>query len=217
MGPDHLSPDEQKRRVAAGYDEVSLAYRGDRYEYGGSGYEQALAMLLPELTPYDRVLDLGCGCGIPATQVLAGACRVVGADLSAVQLGRARTLVPKADFVRADMASLEVRAGAVQAVVAFWSIIHVPLEEQPRLLARVYDWLQPGGVFLATVGYAAWAGSEDDWCEVPGATMYWSHADRNTYRDWFESAGFSIERESFIPEGSGGATLLFARTPGTNR
>jgi SAM-dependent methyltransferase len=195
MGQDHLSPVEQKRRISRGYDAVSHAYRSDRYAYNGSGYEQALALLLPELASHDRVLDLGCGCGIPATQALDGACRVLGADLSAVQLKRARALVPGADLVRADMATMALRSGTLRAVVAFWSIIHVPLAEQPRLLARVHEWLQPHGVFLATVGYAAWVGCEDDWCDVPGATMYWSHADRNTYRDWFRSAGFAIEKE----------------------
>src|SRR5205823_11044391 len=62
-------------------------------------------------------------------------------------------------------------------------------------------------LLLATVGSAAWTGIEDDW---HGAPMYWSHADRDTYLRWLEELGFRILWTRFIPEGSGGHTLLFA-------
>jgi SAM-dependent methyltransferase len=134
-----------------------------------------------------------------------------------VQLARARKLVPTAQFLRADMATLHFRPGSLGAVVALWSIIHVPLEEQPALLARVLDWLEPGGLFLASVGYNHWVGSEPDWLNVSGATMYWSHTDRDTNREWFIAAGFVIEHEDFLVDTLGsvpsGATVFFARKP----
>ena len=212
-----MDPAEQKRRVAHGYDQVSLAYRGDDYDYGPSGYSRILGLALPELAPHDHVLELGCGNGIPVTRALASHCRVTGVDISSVQLSRARRLVPSARFLRADMATLHFRPSSLRAVVAFWSIIHVPLEQQPALLARVFDWLEPGGLFLATVGYNHWVGSEPDWLDVPGATMYWSHVGRDTYRTWFTDAGFVIEQEDFLADTLGsvpsGATVLFARKP----
>lgn len=208
---------QQKRLVARGYDQVSLAYRADDYPYENSGYERIINLVLPELGSADRVVELGCGNGIPVTRSLAEHCRVTGIDISATQLGRARTLVPMAGFARADMASLHFRPESLAAVVAFWSIIHVPLDEQPALLARVREWLRPGGVFVCSVGYHHWVGREDDWLDVPGATMYWSHMDRDGYREWFNGAGFSIEREDFLPDWLGsvpaGATVFFARKP----
>ncbi|MGI8926831.1 MAG: class I SAM-dependent DNA methyltransferase [Tepidiformaceae bacterium] len=213
MGALPLSPTEQKRRVAAGYDKVSIAYRADDFDYANSGYQRILALILLELSPADHVVELGCGCGVPVAQALSPRCRLTGVDLSAVQLARARALVSAARFLRADMATLHFRPRSLRAVVAFWSIIHVPLEDQPRLLSRVFDWLQPGGLFLATVGFREWVGSEPDWHGVPGATMYWSHADRATYLRWFEEAGFLVEHEDFVPEGDGGHTVFFARKP----
>jgi SAM-dependent methyltransferase len=218
--PPELTPAEQKRRVARGYDQVSEAYRDDDYEFAGSGYERILRLALPALEPADRVVELGCGNGIPVTRALAERCRVTGIDISAVQLARARRLVPAASFARADMGTLDFRPASLAAVVAFWSIIHVPLEDQRGLLGRVLDWLRPGGLFVCSVGYNYWVGQEDDWLEVPGATMYWSHVDRDTYREWFTAAGFATEREDFLPDSLGptasGATVFFARKPAAN-
>ena len=209
-----IGPAEQKRLVRRGYDMVSQAYRTDDYEYEGSGYQRILNLVLPELRGSDQVLELGCGCGIPVTKALAARCRVIGVDLSRVQLARARRLVPGVDFLEADMCRLQFREAAFSGITAFYSLIHVPLDEQMALLRRLRGWLRPGGFLLATVGYQRWIGSEEDWCGVSGATMYWSHEDRETNRRWFQEAGFELEREEFMPEGSGGATVLLARNPG---
>ena len=82
------------------------------------------------------------------------------------------------------------------------------LHDPVGVLEKIHRWLKPGGYLLATVGSGAWTGIEDDW---HGAPMYWSHADRDTYLRWLEELGFRILWTRFIPEGSGGHTLLFAR------
>src|ERR1017187_9644051 len=91
----------QRDLVRRGYDAISLAYRSDHSEPDGStaeapsryaGWVADLARLLP---PGAQVVDLGCGAGIPATRELSDrGLRVIGADFSAVQLRRARRLVP---------------------------------------------------------------------------------------------------------------------------
>jgi hypothetical protein len=44
--------------------------------------------------------------------------------------------------------------------------------------------------------------------------MWWSHADRDTYRDWLEAAGLAVVREEFVPEGDTGHVLFWAeRSP----
>jgi SAM-dependent methyltransferase len=212
-----LTPSDQKRRVAHGYDQVSRAYRPDHYDYEGSDYKRVLDLALPGLSPHDHLVELGCGNGIPVTRALAERCRITGIDISAVQVARAHILVPNAGFARADMATLHFRPASLTAVVAFWSIIHVPLEDQPALLGRVLDWLRPGGLFLCSVGFTHWVGSETDWLDVPGATMHWSHVDSDTYRAWFREAGFLIEREDTLTDWLSTeralATVFFARKP----
>src|SRR5439155_23092939 len=88
--------------------------------------------------------------------------------------------------------------------------------EQPVVLGRVSSWLVPGGRLLAIVGKLASTRIEHDFRGVRGAAMYWSHADVETYRTWFEEAGFAIEAEGSEPRnGNPGYSVIIGRR--TNR
>jgi SAM-dependent methyltransferase len=132
-------------------------------------------------------------------------------DISPVQIARARELVPDAEFRVADFTGLQLPDASFEAVIAFYSIIHVPLADQPALFESIASWLVPGGFLLASVGWEAWTGTEPDWCGVPGATMYWSHADRDTYGTWLTDRGLTVVREGFLPQGDGGHSVFLAR------
>lgn len=199
---------EPKRIVREGYDQISLNYRGDEFDFEHSDYKRSLDEFEHLLCPGDRVLDLGCGCGVPMARYLAEKYRVTGVDFSPVQIARARRLVPQARFVCADMTEAEFEPSAFDAVVSFFAIIHVPIEEQFALFGRLMGWLADGGHLMATVGDRAWTGTEADW---HGGEMYWSHADKDTYRTWIETLGGTILAERFLPEGSSGHTWLVAR------
>jgi cyclopropane fatty-acyl-phospholipid synthase-like methyltransferase len=163
---------------------------------------------MPLLHDGDPVLDLGCGCGVPATAILAQRYAVTGVDLSPVQITRARRLVPSAQFECADMSRVDFPAESFGAIVSFFAIIHVPVEQHPAILRKIHRWLRPAGYLFATVGSRAWTGIEDDW---HGAPMYWSHADQATYVAWLEETGFDVLWTRFIPEGAGGHTLILAK------
>ena len=207
----------QRDLVRAGYDAISSAYRDDlgrpdpstaettdRY----SRWVDELADLVPMGS---RVLDLGCGAGLPATRLLARrGFDVTGLDFSDVQIDRARRLVPEARFVRADMATWDAEPGSFDAVVSFYALIHGPLEDQRRLLPRISKWLAPNGYLLAIVGHERWRGVED----YLGAPMFWDHADTGTYLSWLAEAGLQPVWHRFEPEGAGGHTLVLARTGG---
>lgn len=203
----------QRALVRRGYDAVSHAYRSD----DGAGdpsvgedtgkyrrWAEDLARLLPAGA---RVVDLGCGAGVPATRELAAhGLRVAGVDFSPVQLSRARRLVPAGRFVQADMATLQLRPASVDAVTAFYSLIHLPLPDQRALLPRIRAWLRPGGYLLAVTGAAWWTGTED----FLGADMFWDHADTGAYLRWFGAAGLTPVWHRFVPEGNAGHTLILA-------
>jgi SAM-dependent methyltransferase len=201
--------DDPKDLVRRSYDRISHAYRGDSVGRTWR-YFAWLEGFIPFVQPGDAILDLGCGCGIPVAQELAQGFQVTGVDISAVQIARARQLVPQATFLHADMATLAFPAGTFSAIVSFFAIIHLPVREHRPLFARCFAWLQPGGYILATVGHQAWTGYQDNWY---GAPMYWSHADEATYLTWFQEVGFTVLWTQFIPEGEGGHVLVCARRP----
>lgn len=202
------SVDDPKALVRRGYDLTSRAYRADDADDGA--YAEWLDVLEQRVEPGAAVLDLGCGCGVPVARRLAGRYTVTGVDLSPVQVGRARTLVPAATFLCADMTRVQFPDASFAAIACLYSLIHLPLEEQPAMLRSVRRWLRPGGLFMATVGHQAWTGLEENWLGVVGGDMWWSHADSETYRKWVTEAGFKIERETFVPEGTGGHTFILA-------
>jgi SAM-dependent methyltransferase len=200
--------------VRRGYDVISRAYRDDdgRAKPGTdegtehyAGWVDELAQLLG---PRARVLDLGCGAGIPATRLLTEKnFDVLGVDISGVQIQRARQLVPGANFEQADMATWEHEPETFDAVVSFYALIHVPIQDQRSLLPKIRRWLRPGGYLLAIVGFERWTGVED----YLGAPMFWDHADRETYLAWLTEAALAPVWDRFVPEGSVGHTLVLAQ------
>ncbi|MDJ0976664.1 MAG: class I SAM-dependent methyltransferase [Planctomycetota bacterium] len=199
---------DAKRIVRKGYDAVSHAYRADDAALAFP-YDRFLEHLTPLLRAGDRVLDLGCGCGVPMARELAQSCDVTGVDFSAVQIERARALVPTASFVCADMASVDLPAASFDAIVSCYALIHVPLEEHRAIFSRVHTWLRPGGHALLVVGSQTWSGVED----YLGAPMFWSHEGTETNLRWIEEAGLTVLTHEFIPEGDVGHTMVLARRP----
>jgi SAM-dependent methyltransferase len=159
-----------KRVVEDGYDRMAESYLGSKNPEDPTTLG-ALEELTRGLPSGAAVLDLGCGAGVPVTRRLVDhRFAVTGVDFSARQLELARRLVPAANFVKADVTDLDFPPGSFDAVVAFYSIIHVPRIEHPMLLRRIHRWLKPGGAFLATWALGAREGEEEDW-EGWGAAM----------------------------------------------
>ncbi len=182
---------DPKRIVAAGYDRIAEAYLRWITEERSPIRQRYLALLMSRLSPGSRVLDLGCGAGVPVASTLATQHTVIGLDISARQLALARRHVLAARFVRGDIARPGFPASTFDAVTAFYAIIHVPRSEHAGLLQDIFRILRPGGLFLATMGQHTLADCyEDDWL---GAPTFFSHFDGETNRRLVEAAGFQIE------------------------
>jgi SAM-dependent methyltransferase len=210
------APGDPKRIVAAGYDAMAqryLEWSALRPSAVRLEYLQRAIELIPRGSD---VLELGCGAGIPMTLTLAAERRVTGVDISATQIELARQNVPAATFVQADMTALEFPAASFDAVVAFYSLTHVPRDEQPELIRRIRGWLRPAGVFIASMGADASPDEvEADWLGVP---MFFSHFGARRNRSLVEDAGLVVEeaRIRAEPEDRHDARFLWivARAPG---
>jgi len=215
--PRRPGPNAAKRLVRDGWDRASTFYRGegasaDVYGHDSRDHRAWLRPVMEGLPRGAAVLDLGCGVGVPDAALLATRFAVTGVDISPVQIERAKRLVPRATFVRADMTQVEFPAGTFGAVVCLYALIHVPLKEQRPLLERIHRWLARPGWLVVITGHEAYEGTEDDWLGS-GAPMYWSHADASTYRGWFEELGFEVIDQRLVPEGASGHELFLLRVP----
>jgi len=184
---DALDP---KQVVEQGYDRIAERYV--EWAQDGRTEERAryTSVLLDELSPGATVLDLGCGAGVPTTQQLAQRFEVTGVDVSARQIALAQQSVPEAQFIQADITQLDFPPASFDAVAAFYSIIHVPRQEQAKLLRDIASWLRPGGLLVATMGAHSMKANFDE--DFLGAPMYWSSFDSQTNRRLVKEAGLHI-------------------------
>jgi cyclopropane fatty-acyl-phospholipid synthase-like methyltransferase len=190
--------DDPRRIVANGYDVIAERYLEWTGEALSPGREHALAQIGAHVAAGARVLDLGCGAGVPMTRELARTYAVHGVDISAHQIELARKLVPSATFECADFGELEVGDASYDAVVAFFSLTHLERDELPALLSRVRRWLTPRGVFVAAFGVSDDAGTVDE--EWLGAPMFFSHFDAATNEQLVARTGFDILQSRIVTE-----------------
>lgn len=184
--------------VARGYDRAAERYLEWSALRPSPARLRYLGIALERIPAGARVLELGCGAGLPMTAALAETRDVTGVDISVRQVELARANVPKATFLHADMTTLAFGPATFDAVVAFYSLTHVPRDDLPGLLERVRRWLRPGGLFLASMGVEDDPGSiEADWL---GADMYFSHFSARKNRRLVEQAGLVVESADVATE-----------------
>ncbi|MFC2069944.1 class I SAM-dependent methyltransferase [Chloroflexota bacterium] len=182
--------DNPKKIVAEGYDSVTQPYLELIDSMGPRVRDKYLKVITDELPPGARILELGCGAGIPMTRVLSAHYRVIGVDISKEQLLLATRNVTEADFILGDMTRLGFNEAVFDAVAAFYSITHVPRDEHFQLLTDIYRMLKPGGLLVVTMG----AGDTPDSIEHGwlGASMFFSHFDGDKNETLLTDAGFHI-------------------------
>jgi SAM-dependent methyltransferase len=181
--------DPRIRIVGEGYDAMADEFAEWRGRIVGDPRGWWMEQLTSRLPSDARVLELGCGGGVPDTRHLAERFRVTGVDISGEQIARARANVPNASFVQGDLTTLELEPGSFDAVAAFYSFNHVPRDLLADVFARIHSWLVPRGLFLASFGTSdteSWVG---EWL---GATMFFSSFPREKTSRLLTEAGFDL-------------------------
>ena len=110
--------------------------------------QQLLDQFASQVRGVGLVCDLGCGPGHVARYLHERGVPVCGVDLAPEMVKRARELNPGIDFQVGDMRRLDVPDGAWAAIVAFYSIIHIPRAEVVAVLREFFRALAPGGLLL---------------------------------------------------------------------
>ncbi len=199
------TPDDRTARRAAQADAFDRI--GARYDEAfphKDGQVEATRWLAAQLPPGARVLDIGCGTGLPTARMLGDAgFPVTGIDISPVMLDLARQNAPDADLRQLDVLDLDPAAGPYDAAVAFFTLLMLPRAEIPQALKRVGDLLHPGGPFLLAM-------VEADLDDVPipflGSTVRVTGYPRTDLAPLLEASGFAVEdirERAYAPAGPG--------------
>jgi SAM-dependent methyltransferase len=131
-----------------GYSAAELAAAPDGADLGlGCGNPLAIA----SIKPGETVLDLGSGAGFDcflAARQLAGTGRVIGVDMTAAMITKARANAAKASFKNVEFRLGEIEAlpvadGSVDLIISNCVINLSP--EKARVFAEAFRVLKPGG------------------------------------------------------------------------
>jgi SAM-dependent methyltransferase len=195
-------PDSRTQIVADGYDAIGETFAAWRELIVGDPREEWEAELVSRLSDGARLLELGCGAGTVETKRLAERFTVTGVDISPRQVERARAAIPQAEFVCSDFTELDLPADSLDAVVAFYTLNHVPRELLAPLLTSAHGWLMPGGWLMVAFGTSDTPGWTGEWL---GAETFFASFPPDVNSRLVREAGFAIERDEVItfeePEG----------------
>src|SRR5207248_1925916 len=154
-----------------------------------------------------RILDIGCGNGVPATQELALKHEVTGVDISEEQIARARSNVPAAMFICGDARDVDLPVGAFDAIVALYLIDNIAREDYPAFFGRLRNLLRPNGRLLlsAEPGDDPW--QSYTWLGVP---MFINTLPTDELVQLLQDAGLSVARTEFETQLEGGRPIDYA-------
>ena len=197
---------DNKETVKAGYNAIAAKYVATRNE--NSEDVQLLQELVQRLPEKARILDAGCGAGVPVTKYLSRFYDVTGVDFAEEQIQLARQLVPQAQFLCQDITQLTFPDNSFDAICSYYAIIHIPRQEHQPLLQNFYRMLRPSGLALLCLGAND---LENDIAEdYLGIRMYWSHFDAETNLRMLETCGFDLIWSKLVADcSSPGSAHLF--------
>ena len=183
----------------------AIATRWDRTRGPLAQSEQRIIdLLVADLAPGARVLDLGCGTGRPiAEQLVARGLAVTGVDQSSRMLELARARLPRGRWLASRIEDFTPPPDKLPfaAAIAWDSLFHVPREHHAAVFARLRTALRPGGRFALTVGGSAGPAFTDTMLDH--TFFYDSHAP-DAATALLLDAGFAIVHAEFLSVPTGG-------------
>ncbi|AGZ39069.1 class I SAM-dependent methyltransferase [Actinoplanes friuliensis] len=163
------------------------------------------------------VADLGCGPGHVTAHLHNLGVEAFGVDLSPTMVDIARQDHPGLRFEVGSMTDLHLADGSVAALLAFWSLIHIPDDAIPTALNHFRRVLRPGGPVL--IGFHVGNESRLKTEGYGGHPMkvYVHRRQPEQMSAWLRNAGFTLNAQMVLdPDGSSPGAILIAHLTPSN-
>ncbi|MEU3739984.1 MULTISPECIES: class I SAM-dependent methyltransferase [unclassified Streptomyces] len=179
------------------------------YDADATSYADETRNLLAELPPEQEVMalfaeqvrahgggpvaDVGCGPGRITAHLRELGVDAFGIDLSPRMIEEARREHPGLRFEVGSMTHLDLAEGSLAALIAWYSIIHVPDEAIGTVLAGFRRVLRPGGLLLLGfhVGDASPPAPKEN--GEPWPESYVRRRQPSQVAAWLDEAGFTLD------------------------
>ncbi len=188
-----ITSDEMKRIVKEGYDLGKYAKYFGRNHNINSFQKAYFDILIQKLPGKSNILDLGCGTGLPFDSYLIdNGHDVTGIDIAENQIKFAEDNIKKGNFIIGDFTKYKFNNNNFNAVIALYSIFHIPKEEHEIIIKMIYDYLLKDGYLLITMGVEETKGIELDNDFCGNVKMAWSNYDSEKNIGIIKNNGFDI-------------------------
>lgn len=192
--------DDARQINEQAYDNIAAWYL-EWANSGASPRQRYTEKVLQNAPSNPRILELGCGPGVPITKMLLDrGASVVANDISTKQVSMAKERCPEATFIAGDMTKLEFEPESFNGVTCFYAIFHLPREDQKPMLAKIFSWLKPGGMLVFN---SATVDEEEIHGEMMGHGMFWSSFDVEGNKAMVTAAGFELVEAEVVEAGDG--------------
>ena len=201
--------DELAARIIEIYERNADRWDRDRDHPGELMERDWLGLFLEGMPERPRILDLGCGSGVPLARYLIGkGCAVTGVDSSPSMIDKCRERFPEETWLVADMRELAL-GERFDGILAWDSFFHLRVEDQEQMFPLFGRHAAAGCALLFTSGPSrgeALGSLGDD-------TLYHASLDPAEYRTLLTENGFSeVEHRVEDPDCAGHTIWLAKRT-----
>jgi len=195
----------ETQMVEKGYDQIAQDYYSNRDINKFNSELESFSKLIPK---DGRVLDVGCGAGIPTVKFLSEkGIKVTGIDISETMLKLARKNVPQAEFIKMDANHLEFPENSFDGIISVYTLFHIPRKKHLNIFKQFFRILKPEGILMINSGLSGSEGVSNFF----GVPMFWSNYSPKETLELVQKAGFSILFEGVLQRGGEYQYWIFAK------
>ncbi|MEN3610703.1 class I SAM-dependent methyltransferase [Plantactinospora sp. ZYX-F-223] len=161
------------------------------------------------------VADVGCGPGHVTAHLHNLGVEMFGIDLSPAMIDLARREHPDLRFEVGSMTDLQLADASIAALLAFWSLIHIPDYAVPTVFGHFHRVMRPGGPLM--LGFHVGDESRLKTQGYGGHPMkvYVHRRQPDQVAAWLRDAGFTVKAQMILDldQSVPGAILFAYRQP----
>ncbi len=193
------------KTVEESYDRMGETYHNYRDNEKFKTELEKFAELLPHS---GKILDAGCGVGMPVARFLAKrGFRVTGVDISKRMIELAKENVPEAEFYQRNILALDFPNESFEGIICVYTLWHIPRVHHSSIIENFHRMLKDDGILVLNTGIHESEGMS----EFFGEPMLWSTNDPKKTLAFVKEMEFDIIFEGVLTLGGERQYWIFAK------